>query len=116
MRAFQLTDLLWLESIAKEQNEWPQLLRGLEVATTVVVEEPYAIAALYVDGHGIGLAALSGREGIKQMIRIADFLKNQVLKTGVQLHGHWTPGSWQEKVAVKRGFLMGENGYHVIGG
>ena len=116
VRPFKLTDLLWLERIAKEQGEWPELLRGLEGAILAVVEEPYAVAALYLDSHGVGLAALAGKEGIKQMIRIADHLKEQMVAKHVPIHGHWTPGTWQEKVAVRRGFLMGENGYHVIGG
>ena len=116
MRPFKLTDLLWLEPIAKAENEWPELLRGLELAVVVVVEEPYAVAALYLDEHGIGLAALAGKEGIRPMLKISDYLKRQVVEKKVPLHGHWTPGSWQSKAAIKRGFVMGENGYHVIGG
>lgn len=114
MRAFRATDLLWLEPIARKFNEWPDLLWGIERAVVAVVEEPYAIGVLYLDSHGVGMAGVTGEEGIKPFIKISLYLKADAEVNGMALHAHWEEGSWQERLGLRHGFVRNGEGYYVL--
>lgn len=114
MRPFKITDLLWLQAIAVKFNEWPDLLLGLERAVSAIVEEPYAIGVLYLDSHGVGMAGITGEEGIKPFIKISLYLKATAEVQNFKLHAHWEEDSWQERLGLRHGFVKGPDGYYVL--
>lgn len=114
MRPFKITDLLWIRPIAEKFNEWPDLLWGLERAVSAIVEEPYAIGVLYLDSHGLGLAGITGEEGIKPFIKISLYLKADAEVRQLALHAHWEEGSWQERLGLRHGFIRNAEGYYVL--
>ena len=114
IRPYLTADLEWIEPIAKRYGEWSSLLKALTFGLVGIVEEPYAMAALYQDMHGVALAGLAEEDGIKPLIRLVITLKNQAAEKGIALHGHWKPGSWQERLAVKHGFSIGGEGFHIL--
>ena len=114
MRSYLTTDLLWIEPIAKHHGEWKGLLEALTGAVWAAVEEPLAIMIVYYDDHGLALAGLADKEGMKPLIKMSRMIAEKAKAEGIELHGHWIPGSWQDKLAVKNGFIQNGNGYHVL--
>ena len=114
MRPYLHTDLLWIEPIAKKYGEWPQLLHTLTYGLIGIVEEPYAIMMVYLDEHGIAVAGLADKEGMRPLIKLSRFIAEMAQKKDMELHGHWEKGSWQEKLAIKNGFIFNGRGYHIL--
>lgn len=99
MRPFKISDLIWLEPLARRYGEWEGLLRSLDRKFIAMVEEPVALAAIYRDDHGMAIAGLAGAEGMKPLIRMCRAAVKQATDTGVPLHGHWAEGTWQARLA-----------------
>jgi hypothetical protein len=105
MRGFKTTDLRWLKPLALEYGEWDGLCAMLAAAmettgySSVWVIEPKTIVAMWNDGHGICLAGLAGKPGLKAMIRLGRHCIALADKAGVDLHSHATDAAtWQHKL------------------
>jgi len=113
MRPFRMSDLVWLEPIAKEYCEWEPMLKALERAEGVYVDPPGSIVALHRDPHGLCLSACSSKAGIKGFVKMVEDIVYELDTKNIKFHGHYPDDSWQAKLALKMG-LQKENGMYVF--
>jgi hypothetical protein len=113
MRGFRLPDLIWLEPIAKAYGEWEPMINAIAHAQATMVEQKHCIVCLHEDQHGLCLSALTDPKGIKKFLQMVEDIVMTCNDNRVPFHGHYKPGTWQAKVALKMG-LKYENDMYVF--
>jgi hypothetical protein len=113
MRGFRLPDLIWLEPIAKEYGEWEAMIHTIYKARVAMVEPEHAIVCMHDDAHGLCLSGCSDRKGVKKFLHMLEDVKLRCNDDRVTFHGHWKPGTWQARFALKMG-LQYENEMYVF--
>ena len=114
IRPYLTTDLLWIKPIADHYNEWASLLQALTRGVAAYVIEPDAIMIIFYDEHGLRIAGLADKSGIKSLVKLSRMMVGGARATETELHGHWEPESWQAKLAERFGFMLNGKGYHVM--
>jgi hypothetical protein len=110
IKPYSPSDLIWLKPIAKKYNELAEMQAALAVAECAMVCGEEAVMAIYPDAHGKCLAGLTDKA--KAMLPIVPQILRWADDRAIRLHGHWTPGSWQAKLALQNGFYFDVGTYY----
>jgi len=107
IRAYTSEDLKWLEPIAKKYDEWDAVLAILTSSALISawVVESKAITAVYKDQHGYVGVGLTGREGIKDLFKLARKMTTSFNNQGIDIHTHVDKDTWQYKLFLKLGYV-----------
>lgn len=110
IRPFEKRDLVWLRPMAEKYGSWDDCQAiakdpdgyGLIIAMVVA---PYCVGIICHDQHGPVLEGLCEDYGIKQLIRLGDFIVRLADDAGIDLHNHkWNEKRWYQKVLTRWGF------------
>jgi len=73
IRPFEIQDLAWLKPIADAYHEWDDFIHVLQrkVVVTAFVVPGKALAILFKDDGRYIAAGITGRQGIKDFIRMS---------------------------------------------
>ena len=113
MRLFSLTDTPWLREISDLYGETQDFLGAVPKFKYALVEPKLALLALFEDNHGLCLAGLTSKEGIRSMLKLVDPVLEYADRWSLSIHGHWKPKTWQANLALKRGFYAREANLYV---
>ena len=104
-REFEISDLRWIEPIARKYGEWDgfvhTLIRNEIVSMRVIPGKCVAAIIKNENGRFYG-CGLSDRDGIKQLIRLGRMMAGAAGRAGMKLHRNET-GGWQNKLLDQLG-------------
>lgn len=105
MRQFALTDLIWLEPIAKQYDQWEPLLWMLDRInwSYVWVQEPHCLICVYLDDGKRWIVALTSHAGVKHMIRMGAKVV-EACRLPLYAQTHIKPGTWRGRILERLGF------------
>jgi hypothetical protein len=105
IRPYQPFDVTWLLPIAERYGEAIPFLSALKTLVAAWVVEPLAGLFLYRDEHGLAVAGLTDKAGVKSLIAIGRAIRSVCREfTSEPIHGHAKPGEWQYQLFYRLGF------------
>jgi len=110
IRPFEKRDLVWLRPMAEKWGDFNECKAMADDPDkfgllTALVVAPYTIGVIFYDTHGTVLEGLCDDYGIKQFIRLGDYMVKVADEAGIDLHNHkWGQKPWYSRVLTRLGF------------